>query len=190
MVAPNLTPADQAEQRQVAYAVLNDIFSNINEQLRFAEAKNGALITLNSAVVVAVITILADHSQAFSVWALNWLLAIAISCAIAVLVSLVSFMPEMRPRKTRPVVENPTNVFFFGHIRAHPEEDYLRMLFEGLGLSIAPLRAHIHLANQIGTNSQNANKKFQVFAAAAGLTLTAIVLSTLVFGLQSMIWRG
>jgi hypothetical protein len=190
MQPPNTTsqPATLTrEDFQSAYGVLNDIFGNINEQLRFAEAKNGALVTVNAAIVFGIATLLADHYADMSTVIQNWLISIGAGCSLGALISLVSFMPELRPRqKPARVLEDPSNIFFFGHIRAHSEVEYLRLVYAGLGLPVGqPLPAHLHLANQIGTNSKNAHKKFLFFAAAAGLTLLTLVLSSL---LAAVLW--
>jgi hypothetical protein len=192
-MGPSPKPAEEElAERQVAYGVLNDIFININEQLRFAETKNGALVTLNLAIVLATATILADHidkDARLPLFFENWFIGVALWLAIAALVSLASFLPEMRPRvKPASVVADPSNVFFFGHIRAWSEPEFLKRVFEGMGLTIAPLQAHHHLANQIGSNSHNANKKFVLFALAAVITLTALGFSSLLLAGSWLIW--
>lgn len=171
-----------AEDSQSAYAVLNDIFGNINEQLRFAEAKNGALLTLNLAVVFGIASLMGDYASVVSAPVEVAMIAAASGCGVAAIVSLVSFLPELHPRK-RPakVLVDPSNIFFFGHIRAHSETQYLNLVYAGLGLKTGqPLAAHLHLANQIGTNSNNAHKKFRFFAAGAGITLLSLVVPALI----------
>lgn len=190
MTTDDIAPAEpaplSAEDYQSAYAVLNDIFGNINEQLRFAEAKNGALLTLNLAIVFGIVTVIGDYASSINDVVEIAIIAAAVGSALAAFVTLVSFLPEMRPRK-RPakVVEDPSNIFLFGHIRAHSELQYLKLVYAGLGLTTGqPLLAHMHLANQIGTNSNNAHKKFRFFAAAAAVTLLSLAGPALVLGVM------
>jgi hypothetical protein len=172
------------EDSQSAYTVLIDIFGNINEQLRFAETKNGALLTLDLAVVFGIASLMGDHASDMSMPVQAGLISIAAGCAIAAVITLLSFLPELKPRKrSAKVLDDPSNIFFFGHIRAHSEAEYLRLVYAGLGLPTGqPLPAHFHLANQIGSNSKNAHKKFVFFAVGATITLLSLVLPVLMLG--------
>jgi hypothetical protein len=191
MAAEKATEEELAS-RQVAYTVLNDIFTNINEQLRFAETKNGALFSVNLAVVLGAAAIFSDHATGDDRLPLgieNWLLGVALWLAVAALIGLFSFFPETKPR-TAPakVIEEPNNIFFFGHIRAWSETEFLKRVFDGMGLSISPLPAHTLLANQISSNSQNAHKKFTLFAVAVVVTLVALGWSSVLLVFRWLFW--
>lgn len=165
--------------------------AQVNEWLKFAEAKNGALVVLNSAVVaLSIPPAIASHP--WTDLAQLWLWTSWLLLAAGLLIALLSFLPATQIPFLDPA--QPTspndNLIFFGHARNYDVEEYLHALRERTG---APHDSgwERDVAGQIITNAKIASWKYSCFKGALWCTIAAIVtpvLAGLTFGGIS-IWR-
>jgi len=154
------------------------IFSNVNDWLNFAEAKNGALIAFNSAVAFGLIRLTSDP---------NWevpglLIALRISILVllsGLLLSLVSFLPRRsEPRRSRlDVSDEEFNPLFFKHIAAKTHQEYNETLHEIVEIEDDSQSSLVrHYGAQIVNNARIAEIKYRLFTWALILTLVSITL--------------
>lgn len=160
------------------YSVLWDIFTNVNEQLRFGEAKNGALVTLDFALVAAIGTVVLDHES----WPQHLKIAAALCCFVlscAGATSLASFFPFIgKWHPGHDIDGKPGNAVYFVSIAEMGERVFLSRVQSQLGAKVAG-GLHADLANQITTNSRITLRKFLYFQIAGWTTLGGVVLSLL-----------
>ena len=150
---------------------LRTIFQIVTDWLRFAEAKHGALLAANVAVLVIVAQSLANVAM----YELS-LVGRALLAASA-LISTVSFLPILRPGRQRPAASNatPTSLLYFNEVACVTPQRYLECLFSTLGEKRQPSRFEHDYAGQIVAISRIACHKFRLFNWAAATFLLGLV---------------
>lgn len=161
---------------------LKFIFSNVNDWLKFAEAKNGVLVAFNGAAIWGTL-------QGFEmICKINPLLKIPtyffIVCAfVGIVISLFSFMPSLKLSK-RAISEidnqiiKDQSLIFFRDISQFNSDTYLKVLYsrsEGK-LPDKTNSYELDIANQIVANSRNGWLKYRRFFWALNVTLCGMVL--------------
>lgn len=172
------------------YQVLWDIFENVNRQLQFAETKNAALTTLNAALVVAIVSIVASDDVGSSDIK-TWLGVMATMFAGGGFLSFISFLPHLDgpdPTLKPGNWQSDANLIFFGHLSvAHPEDILVALDANDQFNSSTDRRLCLNLAHQIVVNSGIAARKFHSFKSAAIVTTLGGSIPTIVLVL---IWAG
>ena len=145
-----------------------------NFWLSFAEAKNGAIIAINVALIAVLITIF-DKAPIFCVIAISCFLA---SCTLG----LISFIPNT---KSRPDVNTMTsgeelNLLFYGDVASiETTERYIELsinrYFSGRGMTLVNKLVY-DLASEVLINSWITIKKYNCFKNAVKLDFMALVL--------------
>ena len=111
---------ENSDDRNSAVSILENTFSNINNWLSFAEAKNAALIAFNIAVLTAMLG---------SVDVLNKnVLYYIINCALIISsgLALMSFKPKTgNNKRTIQSSNDADNLLLFTHIAKYTKEKYL-----------------------------------------------------------------
>jgi hypothetical protein len=163
-----------ASDDPIAVKELHHILALVNEWLKFAEAKNAALLIAASAVVLGVPSV-AAQLQLCSSWTaiyVTWLIALA---ALSALVAAFSLLPRTRIPWLLPSTppQLPGNVLFYGEIHKLDPDTYLNSLRSKLGLLGDPIPIERDYAEQIIVNSRITMEKY---------TLFSIALWTLLFG--------
>lgn len=138
---------------------LKYIFGNVNEWLKFSEAKHAGLIVLNSAIIIGVISSYSNFS-AFekipTVISLSFL-------GISIFLSLIAQFPITSNYLIR---ENPSiqnlNIYFFGDLSKISENDFVTE-FKKTAPNFNPSNSEKNLINQILVNSKVTASKFLVF---------------------------
>jgi hypothetical protein len=177
---------------------LRVIFQNVNEWLKFAEAKNAVLLAFSGTAMTATLAVLATVQNLANSLRFGLLGATALLCVCAFLCAW-SFLPKTNLEKIlwsrsnsfqvmKPQVED--NLYYFGHLRKYNSatlldsvnQDYLN------GAASVPYGKEAQdLASQIVVNSSIAFRKYQLFTYASYCLVTAIatvpafVLLSLVF---------
>ncbi|MCH2055144.1 MAG: DUF5706 domain-containing protein [Thalassotalea sp.] len=157
---------------------LNDIFSNINDWLRYAETKSAALLATNGLVIFGIFRVL--HSQdninsllIYYSYFVVFLLVIS-SCFL-----LISFSPSLQiPWLFKPsnVDEKNDNLLFFGHAAKYTPQKYLDTLAKASDeKKYQSSNLELMIAKQIIANSTIAIRKFNIFNIAIWLTISAII---------------
>ncbi|TBG08446.1 hypothetical protein ELG79_36615 [Rhizobium leguminosarum] len=164
-----IAPADRL-------SILRDIYSDVLQWLHFAEAKNAALATLNSAAIIGVATV---YSQLNStpLW-LCWAMAVVSGFFLSsLLLGILSFMPRLSllPWSGTPTAGKPGNVWFFGHIAAMGVDGFLKELSRKSDTKIGASELESDLAQQIVVNSKIAVKKYAIFKLALWITLSGVI---------------
>lgn len=152
--------------------VLRDLLSLAHQQVQFAEAKNGALLTLNFALIVGIVAVSRDSL----VWQWKaYMFTVAASIGLAGLMAVVSFMPRLSPIKDVSSASSG-NVAFTGDIAKMGAAVFLLDLMKKLGTSVKPSGYCIDLADQVYVNARIAATKFRWFQLAAIITVLGLVL--------------
>ena len=142
---------------------LKYIFSNINEWLKFAEAKHAGLIILNSAIIIGILSSYNNIQHCL----LKPSILIGFACfGISMFLSIISQFPITQNiiiKKT--VVQNP-NLYFFGHLSNFEVQDLINQL-KTVDSNFIPNKLDLDLANQILVNSRITLTKFSLFKFAS-----------------------
>jgi hypothetical protein len=156
---------------------LHRILKSVDEWLRFAEAKNGALIVANGAIVFGALKAL-EAPRALPPWVLLYVYAATAVISLAGVIALLSFLPETTlswlGSTKRPAPED--NLLFYGHAASYDPRGYLEALYERAQLrptSVSPLEEDY--AEQIIVNSRIALRKFGLFTIALWITIVALL---------------
>jgi hypothetical protein len=163
---------------------LKDIFGNINEWLKFAEAKNGALLGINAAVIT---TLLSNLDKIKLYWIIETVLLNVFlpSAIISTLIALKSFWPARKHELISTPASNPLaddNLLFFGHIKNYSPSSYLTNLEVAIGNTPEGnfTRLQIDYAKQIITNAKIANRKYTLFNLGVVVDVIGVGLSFIV----------
>lgn len=145
---------------------LKYIFSNINELLKFAEAKNGGLMVLNTALVIGILSSYIGIQN----FIFKPVILIGIICfGISVFLIIVSQFPITHNIfYNKNEVEN-TNLYFFEHLSHLDEETFINK-FKKADNNFNPSNFDIDLINQILVNARITNTKFDFFKFASYFT--------------------
>ncbi len=148
----------------------------VNDWLKFAEAKNAAMV----AAVCALIVVGCDHFPASTEsWPVRW--TCFGGCALLILaggLSLASFIPKLTFKwtesKTGANAEH--NLFYFEHIAAYSAFGFLDALYDAESQESPKRKLEVDLAGQAVINSQIASSKFLQFKTACWVALAGFVL--------------
>jgi hypothetical protein len=161
---------------------LKDIFSIVNDWLKFAEAKHGGVIAFNGAAIAMLCSVLFEKNPAGShhLWIYLYL-ASAVFFTIAVICSLYSFLPLLNNKEIdRKKTPDTPNSIFFGHIRFFTSDPYLALLYGKINGTTPAATSWTEFdkdyANQITVNSKIAYRKFVLFRTSARLTLLGVTI--------------
>ena len=171
------------------------IFQNVNEWLKFAEAKNGVLLAFSGAAITATITLLATAQNIPN--SLNFgLLLTTIFLCICALICSFSFLPktnledllwlrDRRNKKSHSQDPIKDNFWYFGHLQKYKPDELLEALNEpyfNSHLNIAKLadkkeyKEYKDIAAQITINAEIAFLKFEVFTYALKVLIASILI--------------
>jgi len=161
---------------------LEKISGNVQESLRFAEAKNAALITFNGAALYVMV----EGNSYFPEFIQNHWHFSAIVLVIAITLAIIAFLPSFGSQTkllssihlSKWQARKKYGIFYFGHIRQYGPEEYLAKVYEFHGLKLEePLsRIELDLAQQAITLARITRHKYVFFSWAGHLTLIALVL--------------
>lgn len=162
-----------------AKSELKYIFSNINDWLKFAEAKHGGLIVLNAGLVVGILSSY-NNIQNFI---FKPIILIGIICfGISVFLSIISQFPVTQNIfYNKKAIQNP-NLYFFGHISYLDNQTFIDE-FKKINTGFTPSKLDIDLINQILVNARITKAKYDFFKFASYLT----ALGSGLIGLSSII---
>lgn len=145
---------------------LKYIFSNINEWLKFAEAKHAGLIILNSAIVIG---ILASYSSIHHCLFKPSILIGLVCFGTSMFLSIVSQFPITQNIIIKKLnIQNP-NLYFFGHLSKFEVQDLIKQL-KNVDTNYIPNKLDLDIANQIIVNSKITETKFTLFKFASYIT--------------------
>jgi hypothetical protein len=138
--------------------------NRITDWLKYEEAKNAALITLDGVGAGLILQWLSGGS-AQTAGVTPWLKGSLVALLISLLISLSSFYP---------VTKGKNNILFFYDIARTEPEDYLTDLSAAVK---DPARIQLAYAREIVTNSEIAVLKLRVFKAAFLFSLLGFIVT-------------
>lgn len=164
---------------------LQDIFSNINDWLKFAEAKSATLIACNGALIFGISRVISSYEPKGA--CLLYLIVVTILCVLSISICFLSIIPSLSmPWEKKPSgVSDKDNLIYFSDIAKYTPLAYLNALKVKLELNNFEVTGYQKdLSNQIIINSVIADRKYRAFKKAIWLTLSAVispVLALLIF---------
>ena len=164
---------------------LKDIFENVNNWLKFAEAKNATIVAGNGLLIFGICRLLKDTS--INEWILYYIYFVIFIMLLSFVVALISFIPNVKLPHYLYNNKKSDNLLFFGSIMHYNEDSYLKELNESLGLNSEEYKTkkiNKMYAQQIIINSQIAMKKYNIFNISLHLTLFAILTPIIYFILK------
>ncbi|MBA2611477.1 MAG: hypothetical protein H0U95_05870 [Bacteroidetes bacterium] len=154
---------------------LKDIFQNVNEWLKFAEAKHAGLIVLNSGLIFGILTVYSAFASH-----LHWSLIILslLFLGSSIFLTLISLYP--RTFKT-PVTKSKTkdpNLYFNGSIAQLTNDEFKNEICKTHADHLfTPIENN--LIDQIIINSRVASMKYSLFKYAIICTTIGVSLPIL-----------
>ncbi|RZK01777.1 MAG: hypothetical protein EOO43_23860 [Flavobacterium sp.] len=155
---------------------LKYIFSNVNEWLKFAEAKIAGLLALNAASMFGVLQSQNNFVNEHKIF----LVIILVLVSVSILCCVYSIVPDLRVKRFNRKLEQNifqseiTNInpLFFGSISKLTTDQYIELL-KDREPSFHLAAFDKELINQIVVNSEIANFKYSVFNIASWFTFVA-----------------
>jgi hypothetical protein len=175
---------------------LTVIFQNVNDWLKFAEAKNAVLLAFSGAGITATVTLLAAKDLPDSL-EVGLIVATSFLCFCALICS-ISFLPKtnleqvlwLRSSPSGRKIPQPTdNLYYFGDLKKYTSFELLDALnnqYFQTRFNPPYEKECEHLANQVVVNAEITFLKFQLFTYALYFLITSIAI-TPIFILLSLI---
>lgn len=157
-------------------------FNNINDWLKFAEAKNVGLLAMNATIVIGILQGDSTFSSSMKFFEGFMIILFCISSCI----SLYTVLPVLNNwfklykklnQNEFNLQKNSLNALFFGDITKLSSDQFIE-LFEykhNITLSLAEK----DFANQITINSEICWQKYKLFSFAASISFSAFVITIL-----------
>lgn len=153
--------------------LLDKILSKTNDWLKFAEAKNGAIVAVVCTVMFGVNRVVVNLEE-LPCYLLIYLLAFFLLSSLSLLISLSSFIPRLKKPFWLKFEEksNRDNPFYFGDACKYDGYSYLKLL----GITDSNQSKIVEkMADQIVINSRIASLKYGLFTSAAWLFISALI---------------
>lgn len=173
------------EQQEAFEKSLSAILSRVIDLLKFAEAKNAALLTLSSAWVMASINLLGGTTISGE---LKFLFKISLPLfVIAALIAIFSFLPKINLGKALKDPARGKSLLYFGDIATFPVlayKDFVRERYYPVNGETSTCNYLDDLSVQIAVNSRIAKTKFHLFNVGAWVFLLAFIIPAFVYLLR------
>lgn len=156
---------------------LKYIFTNVNDWLKFAEAKNAALVAADGAAGFAALAVLVSSEDKLKIWVSIYLYLFVFFVLCSAVVALFSIVPQTRILLAKPKEEQSEtdNLLFYGDIAKYKPSEYLAALSRRYSISQTPSNLETDYAQQIIINSQIALNKYFIFRIAVWFAIAAVV---------------
>ncbi|MED3852103.1 DUF5706 domain-containing protein [Priestia megaterium] len=169
---------------------LEKIYAENKEWLKFAEAKNAALLTLDGALIFGIIGLKVSKKSNLMEWIL---LQKYIGCSLLILsflVLLISFLPKANANKnlTLNTQQKPLsniNLWYYKDIYKYSPKRFLDDIYKKYLNTVNPNKGiELDLAWEIVVLAKIACWKYLLFSISLWLTLGAIVLPALFIAIK------
>ena len=154
------------------------IFENTNNWMKFAEAKNGALLILNSGLIFGYLGILPYTVFDCPFLILLYSISFIIFCLLALFVNLFSFLPFFKPLVLIPSKKKTNlipNVLFWGDLSKINAEELINRLNDQKNESLVLDQYQKDLSSQIIINSAITHRKYNLFTYSVWLTIFGLI---------------
>ena len=166
--------------------ILYKTYGNVNDWLKFAEAKNFGLLTFNAAIVFGVTQIDFATDAFLKNLVFTLIIPVILLSTIAVLISLMPILSAIEKGSlTKSWIQwlsvlidkesGISNIHFFGHLRSIDTNQFQNELNLKLGLEHVYNEFQKDLIEQILYNSRIAHLKYQLFKIGGFVTLAVVV---------------
>ncbi|NJK53198.1 MAG: hypothetical protein HC849_16920 [Oscillatoriales cyanobacterium RU_3_3] len=165
---------------------LTVIFHNVNDWLKYAEAKNAILLAFAGAGLTANVTLLTVAQNLPASLRFGLIISTSLLCLCAFLCSL-SFLPKTdlekilwirtSPSRRLALQSNDDNFYYFGHLRKYTPDELLgaiNKLYLGDIIQLPYEKECRDIAAQITVNSEIAFLKFRFFTYSSYLLALSI----------------
>lgn len=152
---------------------LRYILSTVNEWIKFAEAKNGALLGVDIAIVFGLFQVISDEISK------GWIYSAISLTGLSALSALFSFIPQLKAPSMidKKSEDKETDLIFYGSVAKYEPESYINALYSMVGIELpSEVTMELNYAHQIITNSRIALKKNRYFNIGLWLTVLGLVL--------------
>jgi hypothetical protein len=149
---------------------LRFIFSNINEWLKFAEAKLAGIIVLNSAVIIGILSSIGSIHDYIN---RNAVIVGIIFVGLSLFWCIITQMPILSKALSSSSSQGAINLYFFGHLANLSQQEFLNEL-ANIYPSYNPNALDKALINQILVNACITKSKFVAFKYAVYMTTFGI----------------
>lgn len=149
---------------------LKYIFGNINEWLKFAEAKHGGLVVFNLALIVG---ILSSYTNIQHCVFKPIIFVSVISFGFSIFLSLLSQFPVTQNIFYNLKAKSNPNLYFFGHLCHFDKTSFVNHL-KSADSSFVPNKFDEDLINQILVNARITQAKFGFFKFSSYFTVFGI----------------
>ena len=177
------------------------IFQNVNEWLKFAEAKNAVLLAFAGTGMTVTVTLLATMQSLPNSLKMALIVTTSLLCACSFLCGL-SFLPTtnlervlwLRSKKFQANTPMPSdNLYYFGHLRKYSSNQLLDSINQNYlsnKVSQPYGKESQDLAAQITVNAEIAFRKYQLFTYATYCLVTSIIIIPMSILFSLIFFRG
>ena len=167
------------------YSLLQDIFKNIWEQQKYAELKNGLLITLHIAFIVMTSRVYLYYSDLINDSNTNQIIFTSLIAIFIfhLFIIVQSFFPNTsNTEKSKENIDNDNiNIFYFGDIIKLNSQNFLKIAFKKLSKEHEPSSILEDLSNQIIILSEITTYKYNAFKQSVTRMYFVIILFFIYF---------
>ena len=152
---------------------LKESLTKADEWIKFAEAKNAALLSFSAAVFLAIANhlLMGTNLDSFTTFCASYILVLLFA---AIILTLLSFIPRLNiitPENEEK--RESDNCLFFGHVRKYSPSEYLKLIDTFQDENKEYTLIDLAYAEQIVINSRIAYLKFKQFDLAVWFVLAA-----------------
>ena len=151
------------------------IFNNVNDWLKFAEAKNAMLIAFNSASIYGISQVLDLELIKNNSFCKYYLFVVIIIMIFSTITSLISFAPKVK------ILDggwyspsNKSNVLFYEYLKTRTNVQIIEEV-TGIANTNNFAKIELDLAEQIRQNSIVTSRKYSYFTIAVWLIIAAYI---------------
>ena len=153
------------------YDRLRDIFNNVNDWLKFAEAKHGALVALNSGVIFGIISVF--KQLPFIPFYVIFICVTFLGTSI--LLSFLSLFPRHEKKGIDKKKPTNANLFSSRDLSMYDAEDLKEELNKRSNTAHVFTGLEEDLIHQIILNAYISTRKYKLFKIAIYVTLSAFI---------------
>ena len=154
--------------------IIKDIFENVNDWLKFAEAKNGVIIALNSAIIFGILK-LYPSLKIDNSYIEYYITYIILFLTISIIIALLSFIPRFYyPFIKIDKISESDNLLYFGDIAKYNEIEYSRKILEKIP-DTEKTSFDVYYINQIVNNAKITYIKYKQFEISVWFTISVFL---------------
>lgn len=172
------------DSNQISTDVLKDLYKDVTEWIKFAEAKNAALLTFNGVLLFGILKLIESTNILIKPFSTVLYISSAL-LVINIVYILFSFLPLLnQSKKIGSVQANRSitneNLLFYGNLHKLTPDVFLDRISSKYGLTNIKEQPYFKdLSIQIITLSFLAVRKYNIFRNAVYITMGALILIVL-----------